>query len=194
MPTDDDRASAAIRFEGEARRLTIRRPRLDRDGLFLFGRRYAAQTVTITPDEIAQLFRRRAIAVDVVGEYLIYLRLDSRDGRGGVQAAQPAAALRCSSCTGCGIPQRESPDQVPSDLVRAVAARVRVNADRRAGFHTPQWIIDLANSEQINYGRGGASMPKPLNPARSFRRLWRNWRANMEQSRGHPRRSQGGSQ
>lgn len=192
MPTDDDRASASIRFEGEARRLAIRRPRLDRDGLFLFGRRYAAQTVTLTVDEVDQLRHGRTIAVDVVGEYLIYLRLQDGVDRRSEGAARSSAVHAWNGCTGGGIPQRERPDRVPSDFVRAVAARVRVNADRRAGVHTPQWIIDLANSEQISYGRGGASMPS--NPARGFRRLWRNWRANMEQPRGHPRRSQGGSQ
>lgn len=192
MPTDDDRASAPIRFEGEARRLTIRRQRLDRDGLFLFGRRYAAQSVTLMPDEVTHLHHGRLIAVDVVGEYLIYLWLHTRDD-GSERAARSAAAPGCSGCTWGGIPQRERPDRVPSTLVRAVAARVRVNADRRMGAHnTPQWIIDLANSEQIFYGPGDAKMSKPLNPVQGLRRLWRNWRANTEQPRGHPRRSQGG--
>lgn len=177
MPTDEDRASASIRYEGEARRLTIRRPRLDRDGLFPFGRRYAAQTVTLTANEVDQLRRGRRIAVDVVGEYVIYLQLHPRADWGSPLSARSAAVPACSPCTGRGIPQRERPGQRPSDLVRAVAARVRVNADRRADIHTPQWIIDLANSAQIIYGPGDPGKTKPVLPARGRHRLWRKWRA-----------------
>lgn len=191
MPTDDDRASARIRHEGEARRLTIRRPRLDRDGLFLFGRRYAAQNVTLTADEADKLRRGRVIAVDVVGEYLIYLRLDLQDDQGSQPVAQSATPSgRCY--TGGAIPQREHSHRPPSDLVRAVAARVRVNADRRAGVDTPQWIIDLANSEQVAYWPGNVSRKRPLRPAGGLRRLWRNWRPIA--SRGRFRRTHGGSQ
>lgn len=46
------------------------------------------------------------------------------------------------------IPQRERSEQRPSDRVRAVAARVRVNADRRIGKPTPQWIVELAKTEK----------------------------------------------
>src|SRR5690554_1082200 len=117
MPTDEDRASASIRYEGEARRLTIRQPRLDRDGLFLLGRRYAAQSVTLTVDDVAQLHRGRVIAVDVVGEYLIYLRLEEGVDRRSESAARSSAAPGCSGCTGCGIPQRERPDKTPSGFL-----------------------------------------------------------------------------
>lgn len=44
------------------------------------------------------------------------------------------------------IPQRQNPDRRPSPKVRAVAARVRVNADRRVGKITPAWIITLSQS------------------------------------------------
>ena len=35
----------------------------------------------------------------------------------------------------------------PSAKVQAVAARVRVNADKRAGVQTPEWIVELADGE-----------------------------------------------
>ena len=136
MPTDEDRASASIRFEGEARRLTIRRPRWDRDGLYLFGRRYAAQTVTIEGAEWEAMARGRTIAVDVSNQYILYLRLDVASVE---PAAIPAEAHSCSQ-----IPQRQKPNRRPSERVRAVAARVRVNADRRMGYVTPDWIVRLA--------------------------------------------------
>lgn len=178
MPTDNDRASASIRFEGEARRMAIRRPRLERDGLYLFGRRYAAQTVTIEGAEWDAMVRGRTIAIDVSNEYILYLRLDVASVE---PAAMPAEARRCSQ-----IPQRQDPNRSPSERVRAVAARVRVNADRRMGVrNTPQWIVDLANSEQIHYPQGDVSMLKPLSVARGVHRMWRNWRANMEQRRGN---------
>lgn len=165
MPTDEDRASASIRYEGEARRLTIRRPRLDRDGLFLFGRRYAAQTVTLTDDESDQLRRGRTIAVDVIGEYLIYLQLHALADAGSLRSARSAAVPPCSSWSRGEIPRRERPGQVPSDQVRAVAGRVRVNADSRAGgAHTPQWVIDLTNCEQIIYWPGGPGITNRSSP------------------------------
>lgn len=36
MPTDDDKQTAGLRFDGEAKRVRVHRPRPDRDGLFLF--------------------------------------------------------------------------------------------------------------------------------------------------------------
>src|SRR5690554_7169471 len=60
MPTEDDKDSAGLRFEGEAHRLHLRRPRLDRDGLYLFGRRYAAQGVTLGEDDLRTLRRGRS--------------------------------------------------------------------------------------------------------------------------------------
>jgi len=182
MPTDNDRASASIRFEGEARRIVIRRPRLDRDGLYLFGRRYAAQTVTIEGAEWDAMARGRTIAIDVSNQYILYLRLDVARPE---PAVMPAEARNC-----CQIPQRQDPNRRPSEKVRVVAARVRVNADRRMGVRdTPQWIIDLANSEQISYRRRDARIIKPLSVALGLHRLWRAWRASMGQRRGHPRRS-----
>lgn len=185
MPTDNDRASASIRFEGEAPRIAIRRPRLDRDGLYLFGRRYAAQTVTIEGAEWDAMARGLTIAIDVSHQYILYLRLDVARPE---PAVMPAEAHIC-----CQIPQRQDPNRRPSEKVRAVAARVRVNADRRMGVRTPQWIIDLANSEQIHYQRGDARMVKPLSAAHGLHRTWRNWRASMEQRSGQPRRCWRGS-
>ncbi|WP_188508823.1 hypothetical protein [Conyzicola nivalis] len=127
MPTDDDKKSAWIRFEGEARRLLIRRPRFDRDGLYLFGRRYAAQTVTLTAAELQALLNGRVVAVDVVGEYLLYLNVED----GAVDAARSAVAV-------------ERPQLRYSERVRVRAAQVRVNAGRRAHIPTPEWIIELA--------------------------------------------------
>ena len=46
------------------------------------------------------------------------------------------------------IPQRQDTEQRPSPKVRAVAARVRVNADRRVGKVTPTWIVDLSKSAE----------------------------------------------
>ena len=43
---------------------------------------------------------------------------------------------------------------------------------------TPQWIIDLANSEQIHYQRGDVRMVKTASVTTVLHRLWRNWRAN----------------
>lgn len=146
MPTEDDKDSAGLRFEGEAHRLNLRRPRLDRDGLYLFGRRHAAQMVTLGEDDLRTLHRGRVIAVDVLGEYLLYLRLDA------VQGGEPTSAESGRHNSGfgevhCKVPQRERPDQVPSDRVRAVAARVRANADKRAGVQTPAWIKALAQTD-----------------------------------------------
>lgn len=44
------------------------------------------------------------------------------------------------------IPQRQDAERRPSPKVRAVAARVRVNADRRVGKVTPGWIVALSKS------------------------------------------------
>ena len=74
MPSDADKASAGIDDGGEAHRLSIRKARPDRDGLFLFGRRHASQSLTLSPAELESLGRGRTIAVDVSGDYLLYLR------------------------------------------------------------------------------------------------------------------------
>ncbi|WBM79125.1 hypothetical protein KIV56_11545 [Cryobacterium breve] len=76
MATDHDKATAGIADGGEAHHLTIRRPRLDRDGLFLFGRRYDSQSVTLGSTELRALVRDRWIAVDVLGEYILYIHID----------------------------------------------------------------------------------------------------------------------
>lgn len=140
MPTEDDKDSAGLRFEGEAQRLHLRRPRLDRDGLYLFGRRYAAQVVTLGEEDLRALRRGRVIAVDVLGEYLLYVSCHA-DPLGG---AAPRYAKPEYGAT--SVPQRERADHPPSDRVRAVAARVRMNADQRAGVQTPAWIKVLAQT------------------------------------------------
>ena len=89
MPTDNDKASAWLRFEGEAKRLLIRRPRYDRDGLYLFGRRYAAETVKLTAAELSALFQGRTLAVDVSGEYILYVSADA----GAVDAVALLSAM-----------------------------------------------------------------------------------------------------
>ena len=44
-----------------------------------------------------------------------------------------------------GIPLRQS-DSRPSPKAQTVAARVRVNADRRGGVTTPNWIVKLSQT------------------------------------------------
>lgn len=72
MPPHDT-ADAGLLHRGEASRLIIRRPRCDRDGLFLFGRRHASQELSVTPEELGALARGKWIAVDVQGEYILYV-------------------------------------------------------------------------------------------------------------------------
>ncbi|WP_035841055.1 hypothetical protein, partial [Cryobacterium roopkundense] len=65
---------------GEANRIIVRRPRLDRDGLFLFGRRYDAHALTLTAAELDSLARGRWIAVDIANEYILYVRIEGMAG------------------------------------------------------------------------------------------------------------------
>src|SRR5690554_6801432 len=146
VPTDDDKDTAGLRFEGEAQRLHLHRPRLDRDGLYLFGRRHAAQVVTLGEDDLRTLLRGRVIAVDVLGEYLLYVRCDPDRLRDALTSAEPRCAKPASGAAS-NVPQRERPDHAPSDRVRAVAARVRMKADKRAGVQTPGWIKALAQTD-----------------------------------------------
>ena len=76
MATDHDKAAAGIADSGEARHLIIRRPRWERDGLFLFGRRYDSQTVILGSVELQALVHDRWSAVDVLDEYIIYIHID----------------------------------------------------------------------------------------------------------------------
>jgi len=153
MATDDDKASAWIRSEGEAERLRIRRPRLDRDGLYLFGRRYAAQSVTLTAAELTALFEGRTIAVDVTGEYIVYVRVDAGALDAlellGSMAGVPRGQRRGGPGTS-SIPQREDPGAQPTFQERVLAARIRVRIDkqqRRPRVKTPEWIVELAKSD-----------------------------------------------
>ncbi|WP_411700752.1 hypothetical protein [Conyzicola sp.] len=132
MPSDDDKKSAWIRFEGEAKRLLIRRVRVERDGLFLFGRRHGAQTLTLTATELQALLDGRIAAVDVLGEYLVYVSVE--DGAADEFSAATSAVVA------------EPPRPRYSERVRVRAAQVRVNADRRGRprVSTPAWIVNLA--------------------------------------------------
>ena len=47
--------------------------------------------------------------------------------------------------TSMNFPLRQS-DSRPSSKAQAVAARVRVNADRRGGVKTPKWIVALSKT------------------------------------------------
>jgi len=150
MPTDDDKKSAWIRFEGEAKRLFVRRIRLSRDGLFLFSRRYAAETVTLSASELTALFDGKICAVDVQGEYILYLRVDA----GALDAVKLLGAMnghRARSRPGAeAIPQREDPGARPTYEQRVLAARLRVKIDRqqrRPRATTPEWIVQLAQGD-----------------------------------------------
>jgi hypothetical protein len=70
-----DKATAGVTSRGEAGRLLVRRPRLDRDGLFLFGRRHDSQTLTLSATELQGLASGKWLAVDVLGEYLLYIHI-----------------------------------------------------------------------------------------------------------------------
>ena len=81
MPTEQDKEDASLPWDGEAQRILLHRPRFDRDGLFLFGRRHRSQTVVLTPELIRALEAGRVLAVDVQGEYVLYVRLAQEDIR-----------------------------------------------------------------------------------------------------------------
>ena len=83
MPTERDKATASLPGDGVARRVTIRRSRPDRDGLFLFGRRYASEDLILTDTDLRALERGRVIVVDIENEYILYIRLaaDGEDDR-----------------------------------------------------------------------------------------------------------------
>jgi hypothetical protein len=85
MPTPEDKNSADIAFLGEANKLTIRKPRVDRDGLYLFGRRFAAQLVTLSEHEIEDLKAGRTIVIDILGEYILYIHHEAAAGEDGIR-------------------------------------------------------------------------------------------------------------
>lgn len=150
MPTDDDKATASLLFEGEAQRLLIRRPKVSRDGLYLFGRRFRAQTVTLSAAELTALFEGKTLAADVTGEYILYVRVDP----GALDAVKLLGAItgrRGRSGPGAdSIPQREDPERKPTYEQRVLAARLRVKIDRqqrRPRVRTPEWIVRLARGD-----------------------------------------------
>lgn len=79
-PCEADKDRAGMHSRGEAKRITVHRPRLDRDGLFLFGRRYDAHALTLTAAELDSLARGRWIAVDIANEYILYVRIEGMTG------------------------------------------------------------------------------------------------------------------
>lgn len=153
MPTADDKESARIRFDGEAKRVRIRRPRCDRDGLYLFGRRHAAQSVSLSAAELTALFEGRTLACDVSGEYIVYIGVDAS----ALDALRLLGALngsprsqRRGTASGAAIPQREDPGARPTYEERVLAARIRVRIDkqqRRPRVKTPEWIVQLAKGD-----------------------------------------------
>ncbi|TFC16565.1 hypothetical protein E3O46_17990 [Cryobacterium glucosi] len=56
---------------------------MDRDGLYLFGRRWSAESLTLTTAEFAALLTGKTLAVDISGEYILYLGVDLADGPAG---------------------------------------------------------------------------------------------------------------
>jgi hypothetical protein len=153
MPTDDDKQSARMQFEGEAKRVRIRRPRLARDGLTLFGWRRAAQTVTLSAAELTALFGGQTVACDVNGEYILYVSVDE----GALDAVRLLGAMTGAPPFRPGvvraqspIPQRENPGATPTFEERVLAARIRVRVDskqRRPRVKTPDWIVQLAKGD-----------------------------------------------
>jgi hypothetical protein len=153
MPTADDKESAWIRFGGEAKRLRIRRKRLARDGLFLFGRRHAAESVTLSAAELTALFEGRTLAVDVSGEYILYVSVDA----GALDAVRLLGAMsgsardrRRGGPAASSIPQREDPGAQPTLEEKILAARIRVRIDaqqRRPRVKTPEWIVELSKGD-----------------------------------------------
>jgi hypothetical protein len=153
MPTGDDRETARIRFDGEAKRLRIRRRRLSRDGLSLFGRRHSAQSVALSAAEVSALFEGRTIAVDAI-ERIVYVSVDA----GVLDAVRLLGAM-----TGTprprfegvradrSIPQREDPGATPTFEERVLAARIRVKVDAQQRWlrrvTTPEWIVELSKQD-----------------------------------------------
>lgn len=84
MPTGSDKATASIPIEGRAATIRLRRPRPDCDGLYLFGHRHRGQEALLTDADRTPLrsgrtlaidvWSGRTIAINVLGEYVIYLR------------------------------------------------------------------------------------------------------------------------
>jgi hypothetical protein len=150
MIADDGRRPAAIRFDGEAKRAVVRRPRIWKDGWSLFGRRAAAQSVTLTARELSALFEGRTIAVDVVGENVVYVCVDAAALDAMIVIGAISGTFRNRRRAGVeasSIPQRDDLGAVPTYEERVVAARVRVNVDRQARrprVKTPAWIVELA--------------------------------------------------
>jgi len=150
MPTADDKESAGIRFDGEAKRLRIRRPRLSRDALRLFGPRRAAQSMRLSAAELTALFEGRTLAVDVNSEFILYVSVDA----GALDAVKLLGAMSGSarvrrgvSSAASSIPQREDPGAQPTFEEQVLAARIRVRIDkqqRRPRVKTPEWIVELS--------------------------------------------------
>jgi hypothetical protein len=81
MPTKRDKANASLHGDGAAGRVTIRRSRPDRGGLFLFGRRYASEDLILTDTDLRALGRGRVVAVENENECISFYRF-ATDGEG----------------------------------------------------------------------------------------------------------------
>ena len=99
------------------------------------------------------MFEGRTIAVDVTGEYIVYVRVDAGalDAVGllGSMAGVPREKRRGGPGTS-SIPQREDPGAQPTFEQRILAARIRVRIDkqqRRPRVKTPEWIVELAKRD-----------------------------------------------
>jgi hypothetical protein len=130
MANDEDKESAWIRFEAETPIRVIRRPRLLRDGLFLFGRRHAAQLLILDQAILERLAEGKTIAVDVQRQYILY-----------VQASAGSSSVASSLTNQTDSNGRE--DQ-PTHEERVIAAQIRLKLDRKDRKKTPYWIRRLA--------------------------------------------------
>jgi len=151
MARRDDAQPARLRFDGEAKRVVVRRPRLGRDGWALFSRRSAAQSVTLTARELQALFEGRTVAVDVVGKYILYVAAEENalHAAGLLGALMGIRSGASRTGTNNAVPNRADPEGAPTHRERVLAARIRVRLDRqsrRPRVRTPEWIVRLANS------------------------------------------------
>ena len=100
--------------------------------------------------ELTALFEGKTCAVDVQGEYILYLRVDA----GALEAVKLFGAMNGrrggSRPETQAIPQRDGPGAQPTYEQRVLAARLRVKIDRqqrRPRVKTPEWIVRLAQGD-----------------------------------------------
>jgi hypothetical protein len=129
MATDEDKESACIRFDSETPIRSIRRPRMNQDGLFLFGRRHAAQLLVLGQATLDRLAEGRTVAVDVQRQYISYIQIPAR----------PSSII--SSPVEASTDGRRG--RVTSEE-RVIAAQILLKLDRKDRRKTPEWIRRLA--------------------------------------------------